>query len=276
MVRPLFRRTATDPNCLGLVLHSNHAASSYRRAGIPDERLLVAHNGIDAPRLGEPLSQQAARSGLDLPEDRSIAVYAGRIGRDKGLDQLAAIADRRPEILFLVVGATGAKGEESLLPERENVRLIPWQDPAALGRWLWAADVLLVPPSRAPLERFGNCVLPIKIFTYLAAGRPILAPDAPDTSELLEHEQTALLVEPERPELAAAALDRLFGEPGLADRLGANGRRLAEGLSWDKRAERIAGFLQWRLAQRSLYSNTVMPVRANVTGAAQAPTAAGK
>ena len=62
-------------------------------------------------------------------------------------------------------------------------------------------------------------MLPLKLFAYLAAGRPILAPDAPDTAELLRDGDNALLVPPGRPELAAAALDRILGEPGLAERL---------------------------------------------------------
>jgi glycosyltransferase involved in cell wall biosynthesis len=126
---------------------------------------------------------------------------------------------------------------------------VPWAEPAAVPPWLFAADVLLVPPSSAPLQRFGTCVLPLKLFTYLAAGRPILAPDAPDTRELLAHEKTALLVEPDRPEAAASALDRLLGDGVLAATLSANALRLADGLGWDDRARCIAGFLRRRLAQ---------------------------
>jgi glycosyltransferase involved in cell wall biosynthesis len=92
-------------------------------------------------------------------------------------------------------------------------------------------------------------VLPLKLFSYLAAARPILAPDAPDTRELLTHEKTALLVEPDRPELAAVALDRLLGNSRLAASLSANALELAAGLSWDQRAQRVAAFLQQRLAQ---------------------------
>jgi glycosyltransferase involved in cell wall biosynthesis len=118
-----------------------------------------------------------------------------------------------------------------------------------LPSWLFAADVLLVPPSSDPLQRFGTCVLPIKLFSYLAAGRPILAPDAPDTRELLTHEETALLVEPNQPEQAAAALDRLLGDRRLAAALSASSRELAEGLTWDRRAKRIAAFLARRLRE---------------------------
>jgi len=94
----------------------------------------------------------------------------------------------------------------------------------SLPVWLHAADLLLIPPSRAPLDQFKNCVLPIKLFSYLAAGRPILAPEAPDTAELLADGGNALLVPPGEPETAARALDRLLGDSKLADRLSAASR----------------------------------------------------
>jgi glycosyltransferase involved in cell wall biosynthesis len=124
---------------------------------------------------------------------------------------------------------------------------VPWQRPGALAPWLAAADALLIPPSHAPLEKFGTCVLPMKLLTYLAAERPILAPEAPDTAELLEHEKTALLVAPGDPSAAAAALDRIFDDSKLAETLAANGRQLASDLTWDRRAERLAIFLRRRL-----------------------------
>ncbi|HWT12789.1 MAG TPA: glycosyltransferase [Allosphingosinicella sp.] len=282
-IRPLFRRTARHPNCAGLVLHSDYAAGSYRRLGIEEQKLLVAHNGFDPP-AARP-DRAASRARLGLPGGRAIALYAGRINPEKGLDQVLALAALRPEILFLLVGSQGEGAIEREAAALANVRVLPWAEPDILPLWLSAADILLVPPSSAPLERFRNCILPMKLFSYLAAERPLLAPIAPDTAELLEHERTALLVPPDRPRAAAAALDRLLGDPGLAARLGANALRLSSGLTWDRRAEKISAFLEERLlaiaerrrsAQRSLYSSTVAPVSATMTGAAQAPTAAGK
>jgi glycosyltransferase involved in cell wall biosynthesis len=87
----------------------------------------------------------------------------------------------------------------------------------------------------------------MKVFPYLAAGRAILAPSAPDTAELLRDGDTALLVPPDDAQAAAAGLDRLLGNPALARDLGENARLLAKGLSWDDRAGRIAAFLERRL-----------------------------
>jgi glycosyltransferase involved in cell wall biosynthesis len=277
LIRPLVRRTARHRRCLGLVIHSHYAAEAYRRAGVAEERILVAHNGAAAEATGPRLTKEQARRLLDLPLDRPTAVYAGRINQQKGLDQILALADLRPEVLFLLVGSEGDGRVEREAAGRANVRVLPWAQPADLPRWLDAADVLLIPPSRAPLEQFRHCVLPMKLFAYLAAGRPILAPAAPDTAELLLDGKTASLVQPDLPEAAAAALHRLLADSQLGKKLGVNARQLSHGLTWDSRAAKISDFLEGRLAaQRSVYSSTVTPLSRTIPGAAHAPTAGGK
>jgi glycosyltransferase involved in cell wall biosynthesis len=238
-IRPLIRRTARDPKCLGLILHSHYAAGAYRAAGVDPVKLLVAHNGA-GPLPAAPGPRP------ELSADRPIALYAGRINPAKGLDELLRLAALRPDILFVLVGSEGHGPVEAEAASLGNVRIVPWQAPGDLPAWLAAADLLLIPPSRAPLEQFRNCVLPLKLFAYFAAGKPILAPVAPDTAELLEDGENALLVPPGRPDLASAALDRILGEPGLAARLAEGARRSAEGLTWDKRAEKIEAFLTAR------------------------------
>src|SRR5690606_31465110 len=109
---------------------------------------------------------------------------------------------------------------------------------------LMAADVLLQPPSRIPLKLVGNTVLPMKLFLYLAAGRPIIAPDLPDMREVLRHEHNALLVPTGDDDAAARAVTRVVTEPGLAERLSAAAKQTAATLTWDARAERILSFLE--------------------------------
>jgi len=247
IIRPLLRRTAASPKCLGIVLHSAYASGAYERAGVPVEKLLVAHNGAEPRLMGARIDKAAARAKLGLDPHRFTAVYAGRVNAQKGLDALLALANLRPDTLFLLVGSEGEGPVEVEARLRANVRIVPWQAPADLPAWLHAADVLLIPPSRAPLEQFRNCVLPLKLFAYLAAGRPILAPEAPDTAELLADGENALLVPPGDPEAAAVALDRLR-EPALAARLGAAALARSAELTWDRRAETIEAFLRARVS----------------------------
>jgi glycosyltransferase involved in cell wall biosynthesis len=210
--------------------------------------VIVAHNGADPAPMQPRLSRAEARARVGLPVERRIVVYAGRVNAHKGLDRLLALADLRPDTLFVLVGSEGQGPIETAAAAHSNVRVAPWQTPATLPPWLYAADVLVIPPTAAPLQH-GQCVLPIKTFGYLAAGRPILAPVAPDTAELLRHEDTALLVPPDDLPAAAAALDRLAGDTALVERLSANAQALAATLTWDARAATITAFLERRLAK---------------------------
>jgi glycosyltransferase involved in cell wall biosynthesis len=258
------RRTAHHRRCLGYILHSEFAAQSYRRAGVPEDKLLVAHNGADGVTVTSDChfdpeevtvtsdshsGRALARERLGLPAGAAIAVYAGRVNARKGLDQILALADLRPETLFLLVGSEGEGPVETEARRRPNVRIVGWQGPERLPAYLAAADLLLIPASSEPLERFGSSVLPIKTFAYLAAARPILAPRTPDLAGLLVDGVNALLVNPGDPRQAAAALDRILGDAALARRLGEGAAETASGFGWDARAERIAGFLRRRLAE---------------------------
>jgi glycosyltransferase involved in cell wall biosynthesis len=246
VILPVLRAASRRRTCAGFILHSEFAAQAYRRASVDDRLILVAHNGADPP--AETLSKAAARARLGLDEARPIALYAGRINGEKGLDQILALARIRPDVLFLLVGGEGDGPIQRDAAAIANVRIVDWVEPASLPIWLQAADLLIIPPSSAPLQCHRNCVLPMKLFAYLAAGRPIVAPHAPDTAELLAHEENALLVPPDNVEAASAAVDRLLRDAALAERLGEKARRLSAELTWDRRAERVSQFLESRLA----------------------------
>jgi len=80
---------------------------------------------------------------------------------------------------------------------------------------------------------------PLKLFDYMAAGVPIVASDLPALREVLTDEENALLVPPGEPDGLARAIERLLGDPALADCL--RGRAFADvaAYTWDRRAERI-------------------------------------
>jgi glycosyltransferase involved in cell wall biosynthesis len=248
-LEPLLRWAMGHPRLVGVILHSAHTAKSYRRIGIPEARLLVAHNGYEPTRLAQPIDCADARARVGLPPDRHVAVYAGRINDRKGLDIVLEMAAECRDCIFALVGSEGDGPIERAARAHPNVRIYPWQHQSQLLPFLYAADVLLVPPSTAPLAEHGTTVLPMKLYLYLAVGRPILAPRSPDTSELLEDDHNAVLVPPGDAVRAALALDALFEDAPRRQRLGDASRRTALGLTWDARAAKIQHFLERRLDQ---------------------------
>ena len=247
MSRPLFRWVGRQPDFLGAVLHSHLAADSYARAGVPEEKLLPAHNGYD-PSILQPASSQAeARRRCGLPLDRSVVVYTGRVAMKKGFDLVLTMAEAMPETLFVLVGSEGRGPVERRAVRLPNVRMVPWLPTGETVPYLRAADVLLIPPTSGPLQRVGNTVLPLKTFLYMAAGRAIFAPSTPDVRELLSDGVNAALVPPDDLRAALGQLRRLLGAPALRERLGQAARRGVADLTWDRRAERVLWFIDQRL-----------------------------
>ncbi|MFZ1863253.1 MAG: glycosyltransferase family 4 protein [Polyangiales bacterium] len=248
-LQPIFRRFMNHRRFLGLVVHSRYSYQSYRRLGVPEAKLRVVHNGFDPHRMEPVLSREQARTMLDLPLHRDIVTYAGRVNEKKGLEMVLHLADRMPEVLFLLVGSTGRGPVEIESETRDNVRIVPWQTAASIAPYLYASDVLTVPPSSAPLERVGNTVLPLKLFLYLAAGRAIFAASNPDTAEILEHDKNAWLVRAGDEAEAERQLRVLLGDAERLDRLGRACRELASSLTWDSRAAKIEAFFEECLAR---------------------------
>ena len=121
------------------------------RLGIPDEQLCVCHNGWEPKRMEPRLSKEEARTKLGLPLDRRLVVYTGRMNHKKGLDVALEMARRLPEHLFVLVGSTGDGPVEREAKDIPNVKIVEWQKFSGTAAYLYAADVVLVPPSLSPL-----------------------------------------------------------------------------------------------------------------------------
>jgi glycosyltransferase involved in cell wall biosynthesis len=237
----------------GFITHSEMARQSLLKSGVSPDRTLVAHNGHDPSLLEPRLSKDEARRRLGLPQDRRIVVYAGRVGKDKGTDGILPLARELPGVEFLVVGHIPGSGAARRLARRvsafrlNNVRLVERVPPASVAPYLYAADCLLIPPSTAPLQKHKRTVLPMKVFRYMAAGRPILGPRTPDVAEVLSDGRNALLVHAEDVSAAAQGLQRLLGDDALQRGLAHNALADSYNHSWARRAQRIIEFLRNRL-----------------------------
>jgi glycosyltransferase involved in cell wall biosynthesis len=252
LVYRCIRAVRRHPRFLGVVTNARMIASAFHDIGFEAERVTVAHNCFDPADLRPRLSREEARRRLGLASDAKIVCYAGHIQRRKGIETVVAMASRTPEIQYLICGGFPADVAEARrlasAAGASNLRFTGWIDVADLAVYLYAADVLLIPPARAPLEQYGNTVLPIKTYSYLAAGRVIVAPRLPDVAEVLRDGDNALLATPDQPEDGAAVVRRAFADPELAARLGARAAADSSRYTWRERARHILDFIGQRLA----------------------------
>jgi glycosyltransferase involved in cell wall biosynthesis len=229
------------------ICHSDYTRAKYLALGIPPEKLHCIHNGFEPQRLQAAVSVDAAKQKIGVPIDRKTVIYTGRVNQRKGLNLVIEAATKLPDYLFLLVGSYGEGPIETLARGIDNIRIVPWQKADTLTDYIFAADVLLIPPSWQPLAKFGSTVLPLKLFFYMASGRPILAGETPDVMELLKHLENAFLCPPDNVDALVAGLSALLGDPLLASRLATVAQIESQGLTWEARAGRIFDLVSNRL-----------------------------
>ena len=220
---------------------SEHAMDMAVAAGAPPSRTIVVPNGVDVQYVDESSSGHTPPS---LDGSRALVGWAGSFGPTRfGGDVLVRAMARLPETVRLLMIGEGRErhpcqqlAAELGVSERiEWTGAIPHRDTL---RRLATCDILVAPYLPVPGQLFFNS--PIKLFEYMALGRPIVASRLGQISEVLTDRSTARLVEPgDVSELAATILDILHS-PDRGRALGDAARREVEAShTWDHRARAV-------------------------------------
>jgi glycosyltransferase involved in cell wall biosynthesis len=208
------------------------------------ERVWVEHDGVDLRLFdSQKLDRAVSRQQLGL-SDQPIAVYTGRVNAEKGAGVLLDAAALLKEWKVVLVGRVY---EKAFLEKRSpNVIFTGFVPPADVPMYLAAADALVLPSTyELPYAAYTS---PLKLFEYMASGRPIVASDLPVLSEVLRHEENALLVKTGDAAALASAVTRVLSDPDLARRLQENARADVARYSWESRATRIIEALDHLMA----------------------------
>jgi glycosyltransferase involved in cell wall biosynthesis len=203
----------------------------------------VAPNGVDLERYQDLPTPKEARNDLGLPEGFTAA-YTGHFYAGRGMDLMYHLAQALPKIQFLWVG--GEPADVTLWENRareegvENLTLTGFVDNARLPLYQAAANALLMPYETQIAGSGGgdsaDIASPMKMFEYLAAGRPILSSDLPVIHEIL-NPSNAVFCPPK--DLAAwkSALEALRQAPARCEALAQAGRETARQYTWHARAK---------------------------------------
>ncbi len=204
---------------------------------------LVAPDGVDIERYADLPGPVEARSMLNLP-DRFTAGYTGHLYPGRGVDIILEIAARLPDFTFLLTGGNPEDVERysasaSGLPNVIFTGFIPNKE---LPLYQAASDVLLMPYQRNVAASSGGDIgaylSPMKLFEYLASGRPVLSSDLPVLREILDADN-AVLLPPEQVDAWADAIVELRHAPERRNFLGHAGVATAKEHTWQARAARI-------------------------------------
>jgi glycosyltransferase involved in cell wall biosynthesis len=162
------------------------------------------------------------------------------------LRAFAIIQHQRPDARLIVAGDGSLRARlEALANELglANVEFVGRVTTQEMARLHEASDVCI------NASNIDN--MPVSIIECLSSGLPVVTTDAGGIPYIVQDGATALIVRrDDAPALAAAAL-RLVDEPGLAARLGRNGREACRAFRWSEVRE------QWRSAYLTLAGRAV-------------------
>jgi len=241
------RNLAWQQRMDGIVTINRHLQQAYLQAGFPPERLFVAPDGVDLRLFAHLPAKEAARTQLQLPLERPLVVYTGHLFRWKGVYTMAQAGGNLPQACLLFVGGMAQDLEKFTAfvqaAALKNIQIIGHVPPERVPLYLASADILVLPNSAGKaISRLYTS--PLKLFEYMAAGRPIVASDLPSLGEVLADGVNARLVPPDDPAALAAGIEELLSHPALAERLAHQARRDVGGYTWTRRAERVTRFTQ--------------------------------
>jgi len=185
------------------------------------------------------------RDRLEFNAGDEIITYVGNFSIWQGVECLVKsapiVAEKNPAARFMVVGRgpTYAKcqrlAEELGVADRiKFVGLVPY---TALKYYINISDVCVAPYTRS----IPNC--PIKIYEYLACGKPVVCSDIPGIDNL-RRSGALILVEPDNPEALASGLVRALDDMSARVAQRELGPKAISGYTWADTAKRIASICE--------------------------------
>jgi glycosyltransferase involved in cell wall biosynthesis len=246
-------RISRGPFCALVVTISDALRKIWEGYGVPPEKLLAAHDGVELSLFDLSLTKQAAceqlgklhpTSFLPHPSSRMV-VYTGALKPDRGIDHMLDAANALPEHQFYLVGgreAEVAQWSEIAKAKRIANVYFPGKVPhSEIPLWLAAADILLMNWTwQVPTIR--GCS-PMKLFEYMAAQRLIVGPAFPTVLEVLENGKDAILFEPDNLDAMIGALREATGKLNDPSLPRAAYEKAARAYTWQARCQRILAAL---------------------------------
>ncbi len=220
--------------------------------GIAGDKIVVIQNGANTD-LFKPIDALEARAELNLEPDSSYICYVGSFSRYQGIEYLIEsapfILSECPGAKFLIVGEGTMKEELlSLVKKMGLVDKFVFAGKVSYEKvpiFINASDVCVAPKKPLPCG-----YSPLKLYEYMACGKPVVATRT-DGFEILEEHNAGLLIDPENPRELADAITKVLQKPELGKQMGKNGRDcVVEKHSWGSIARRVAEVCERAVAEK--------------------------
>lgn len=212
-------------------------------------QLVVIPPGVNLEHFNGSLSARAARQRLNLPPDRHVLLFVGRIEPLKAVDTileaLHVLRERQPSLLkrlhFMIVGGDPASRRDRELRRLQNlsdslginqiVSFVGAKEQAQLPVYYAAATAVIVPSD---YESFGMVAL-----EAMACGKPVIASQVGGLQFLVRDKETGFQVPAREPISLTQAIISLLSDPARTAAMGASAARAAQDYAWSVIAKRL-------------------------------------
>lgn len=211
--------------------------------GVAPGRVVVVRDGtsfpVSMPELSDPIVQEI-RCGFPF-----VAMHAGNLGFYGAWDTLLKAAEilrnENAGLVFVGDGANRAQLQASV-NGTSNVRFLPFRPVEQVPHVMRAGDIHIVTIRRG-LE---GVVVPSKLYSILAAGRPVLAVAAEesDAARIVRESGCGIAVDPDEPAAVAGAIRELRDNPARLAQMGRRARETANKYARVSELQKFAGIIE--------------------------------
>lgn len=233
----------------------NFFISEFSRSSIMGEKImgqrdLVIHNGTDVSKFFPVPNKKQVRQIFGYPENKLIIGYVGTLDFHKKLqiliDSFNEVSQMVPGLYLTIIGDGPAfsriKARIEDLGLEQHIELRGWIPHEEINDHLNCFDVAV--------HHYANHYMnPLKIFEYLSAGLPVIAPDIPSTRFHFVEGKDLLITGPTRVELTKN-LKKMVLDEELRSRLSHNEDLIAsieDEYTWAKYTGRIISSIKSKL-----------------------------
>ncbi len=192
---------------------------------LTDKPIYVVPNGVDTEKFRPDVYCEDIKRLLSI-EDEVIVTFVGSFRKWHGVDQIPKIAKRfeGKKVKFLLIGS-GELFEHVKKIKTDNMILLGAKSHDEIPKYLALSDILIAPFNDEYFRGFGFWWNPVKLFEYMAAGKPIVSYDYEEVRKIVRN--AGLLAKPSDLKDFIEKLKYLVEDEKLRKEMGKKGREIA-------------------------------------------------
>ena len=228
--------------CKTIVVISEGIRDFYVEKGFFSEKILVAHDAVDAGFFNKTLSKKDARAVLGIVSEKPVVMYIGGLDQWKGVGTLFEASESNyGDISTYVIGGKEHQIERyrALYTHINFLGARPYKELKDLQQ---AADALVI-PNTAKNKLSALYTSPLKLFAHMTSHIPIVVSDIPSMRNILSDDE-AYFFEADNAKSLVEVLASVIKNTPRAQQKAQKAYVLSQNYTWDARAKSITQYIK--------------------------------